>query len=372
VLILSVNFAPIASTAQVSPVKQHSNNWQLAPNHLSVNCLDATESRLFPQPNVKDLSGQAVSLSNEDQYFSLASASAAWINYFNVSRWETIKIKGDGGVDVTGAPNAILVEGANSALVNIAAESVMQFQIAIPADGYIAFDYENFGGSNLLNTVFSVQVNDLANVQKTAKGKFFSSLLHRGDVLTLQVESAVAPAQLQIANLRFFTNAAGVWERHWTATNTDGQSIDFLQFITIEKASIADILFPDDVFYTQTEAYEIPSCTDPVCTGFPFVDKDGNISTSNDRMMIDHSACDFAVSWSDDLLQEAGQCVIKRHWTIRDQASGNTSTAVQYIHLWRCPDLEMSPEQAIPVQTILPKGYDTQFHEIVAEKGNDL
>ena len=353
-LMFCVSLSSASPSAQSLAVATPPEGWSITPNHLAVNCLDPIALTSLPHPQVQDISGQMAGLSAEDQYFSLASASQKWTDYFAVSRWETFKIKGDGGVDVTGAPNAILVEGANSALVSVDAESIVQFNIVIPADGFIALDYENFGGSNLLNQVFSVNAAGTVKVQKASKAKFFSTALRRGDVLALHFNNAsTVPMQVQLNSLRFYTNAAGVWERRWTAV-TNGERIIFPQLITVEKAAIADVLFPEDVFFNEADLLGAQACTDPLCTGYPFLDKDGDLATTFDRMAIDRSTCDFTVSWSDELVQQSGQCVLERHWTISDRSSNNVFTALQSIHLARCPEFEADrgasglPELGLP------------------------
>ncbi len=344
-LMLCVSLSSTNTFGQSVADQASSNGWSITPNHLAVNCADPVALTSLPHPQVKDISGQNAGLSAEDQYFSLASASKEWTNYFAVSRWEKLKIKGDGGVDVTGAPNAILVEGANSALVKVDAENMVQFRIVIPADGFIALDYENFGGSNLL---FSVETGATVKEQKAVKAKIYTPALRRGDVLTLRFNNTAAaePMQLRLNNLRFFTNAAGVWERKWTATSNAGKTTVFAQLVTVEKISIADVLFPEDVAFENQQPSGPAPCIDPACTGYPFADKDGDIETTADRMMIDRNNCSFEISWSDEHITAVDGCVVKRHWSINDPVSGNTFTAVQSIHLPNCPQQEKTTRQA--------------------------
>ncbi len=368
-LMFCVSLSSATTSAQSLAAAPFPKGWSVTPNHLAVNCLDQIALSALPHPQVQDISGQMAGLSAEDQYFSLASASQKWTDYFAVSRWEIAKIKGDGGVDVTGAPNAILVEGANSAQVSVNAESIVQFKIVIPADGFISLDYENFGGSNLLNQVFSVNAAGAVKVQKAAKAKLFSPALRRGDVFELHFDNAAnVPMEVSLSSLRFYTNAAGVWERRWTA-DIKGESIAFSQLITVEKAAIADVLFPEDVRFDEAGLFEVQACTDPVCTGYPFLDKDGDLTTAFDRIAIDRSTCDFNVSWSDELVQQSGQCIIERHWTISDQSSNNVFTALQSIHLARCPEFEADrgasrlPELGLPKHELEKQALQAVAHQ---------
>jgi|APTNR8051073442_1049403.scaffolds.fasta_scaffold00540_22 hypothetical protein len=368
-LMFCVSLSSASASAQSLAVATPPEGWSITPNHLAVNCLDPIALTSLPQPQVQDISGQMADLIAEDQYFSLASASQEWTDFFAVSRWEIFKIKGDGGVDVTGAPNAILVEGANSAQVSVDAESIVQFNIVIPADGFISLDYENFGGSNLLNQVFSVNAAGALKAQKASKAKFFSPALRRGDVLALHFNNTSAvPMQVQFRSLRFYTNAAGVWERRWTAV-TNGERITFPQLITVEKAAIADVLFPEDVFFGEADLFETQVCTNPLCTGYPFLDKDGDLTTTLDRIAIDRNTCDFMVSWSDELVHQSGQCVLERQWTISDRSSNNVFTALQSIHLARCPEFEADrgasglPELGLPKHEIEKQTLQAVAHQ---------
>lgn len=62
-----------------------------------------------------------------------------------------IKNNGDGGVDVTGAPNSILVEGANKTSVKVSTPGRINLRIVTTAGDFVHFDWSNIGGSNLFS-----------------------------------------------------------------------------------------------------------------------------------------------------------------------------------------------------------------------------
>lgn len=91
---------------------------------------------------------ESVTYTFEDQYFPLSGQSQGWQGYFARPNCTHTPRKGDGGVDVTGAPNSVLVEGANSASIVLAPGSQAAYELAIPADGFVRFDWSYVGGSS--------------------------------------------------------------------------------------------------------------------------------------------------------------------------------------------------------------------------------
>ncbi|MDX1666295.1 MAG: hypothetical protein R3350_03655 [Saprospiraceae bacterium] len=90
-----------------------------------------------------------------EKYFSLKSRGSDFENYFQPANWQVIKKYGDGGVDVTGAPNTILVEGANTVKVEAAPRRLTVVKIVIPAEGYVAFDWSKVGGSTFFSSAIA-------------------------------------------------------------------------------------------------------------------------------------------------------------------------------------------------------------------------
>ena len=82
--------------------------------------------------------------------------------YFDPANWQVkqeIIRKGDGGVDVTGAPDARLVEGADGALAFAAPGGTLHLQRIIPAKGFLALDLVKVGSSISFSPTIIISVN---------------------------------------------------------------------------------------------------------------------------------------------------------------------------------------------------------------------
>jgi hypothetical protein len=305
----------------------------LKGRHLSLNCLELSGNIPLAQPEAYSPCDREVQLAYNDDFFTLGCAQEGFTGYFAPSRWEALKINGDGGVDVTGAPDGLLVEGANSALVSVDAGSTVQWRLAIPAEGYAVFGWRVVGGSNL----FSVLVNGrqvlAADGPEEVDDRFFSPLLHPGDQLTLQVSaSADQSAAVELSQFRLLTNATGVTCRLWTAGDEAGENAQFTQFITYERPSITQVLFP-----ANRDGIEAPAVSDiseahPDHIGYPVIDRDGNPDTFNDQYSL-HEACGYSATWTDEVISSDRRCILNRHWLVTDDCGSNTMRIVQVIHL---------------------------------------
>ena len=307
--------------------------------HQAVSCLET----LTPIPPVAVAScGAAVTLSYEDQYYNLGCSVSGFQGYFALSHWAVSKIKGDGGVDVTGAPNSILVEGANNASVLVTPESEASFRIAIPAYGFVSFDWSYIGGSNLLDQAFWIDINgertDELHANNTA-GNFFFGPLEAGDILALNAASSVEGFKVELANFEFHSNAMGVIERRWEATDEAGHQGSFTQWVSINKPELSQVTFP-----ANFDGFEYPvlgrsDSIDPEWTGFPVIDGDGLLSTSEDQFPLIGSNTPFDLTWKDESIFDNGQCITFREWTVTDRCGNNVLQHTQIIKFQGgCPD----------------------------------
>ncbi len=296
---------------------------QITGQHLQVFYRELDQLRYIGQPTVSHTCGSAVELTSEDQYHMLGCQAEGLTNYFALDRWSTAKIKGDGGVDVTGAPNSMLVEGANIAQSKVPTTGTQRFQIAIPAEGFISFDWRNIGGSNL----FGIQVNE-ATIEWTEQNtNFFSMPLEAGDLLNLYIPIG-QDLDHYVANFQFMTNAMGVLVREWTAIDVEGSQDHFTQLVSLDKTSLAQVFFPSSTHTTQKAAKATPNLT-----GFPVIDLDGNLSTTNDQYLLEEKDDVFDLSWSDELIQNKDGFFLQRTWVVEDWCSGSNLQKTQIIRL---------------------------------------
>ena len=277
---------------------------------------------------------ESTSFAYEDQYYNLSCQSQGWQGYFAWSNWANPSRNGDGGVDVTGAPNSVLVEGANSASITLTPGSQAAYELAIPADGFVRFDWSYVGGSSFSQPTFEVSINN-ETVQALRPGQFSntfnSSFINTGDTLTLRAEAGQEGVQLRLSNFEFLSNAVGVIERSWTATKQDQPVQTFKQLIAVEKPEINNVLFPESHDGWEAPIIDNPAASGPAFTGFPVIDADGDPSTTDDQINLGKETCSFLATWDDETLFDNGYCMIYRKWKVRDLCGQNTYYATQTI-----------------------------------------
>ncbi len=336
-LLALVSFATLPlSVAQTGAAGSTPCPLVIGVSHFTKSCLEKDLSNI-PTPLVDAPCSVVDNLTFKDTFFELAQSSySSFSGYFDLSRWE--KKSGDGGVDVTGAPNCILVEGANIARFNVAPGRVTILRIAIPAKGYAAFNWKNIGGSNLL---FSAIVNNKVYPIKT-KNFYRSPLLQAGDMLSLQMENtSEIQIETQLSDFQFFTNATSVIERRWTATDDRGNTASTTQFITIEPLPLANIIFPKNFDRQSMPALK---SNEPAFTGFPVYDQDGNDLTTHDQQILNASNCAFSISWKDELTTGQYCYMLLRRWSVAD-GNGNVREHSQIIHLQDISNFNIESEQ---------------------------
>lgn len=313
-------------------------------SHLTINCFEQDLGEVS-YPSVETPCGAVADLTYEDAYYELAQKSnPGFPDYFELFRWE--KINGDGGVDVTGAPNRILVEGANTAKVIVVPGQTLILRIVVPARGYATFDCTNIGGSNLL---FSAIVNNKVYPIKT-KEFYRSALLQAGDVFALQMENT-SKDQLEasLTDFQFFTNATAVLVRNWTAKDDRGNMANATQFIAIESPSLSKVVFPENLDGQASPMLKANEPKEPAFTGFPVFDEDGNTLTLHDQRTLKGKNCAFTVQWRDELQMDAQGYVLLRHWSVTDQ-NNNVREHTQIIRPQDISGFNLNAEELQQIQ----------------------
>ncbi len=295
-----------------------------AIEHLTFNCLEALAVDQLPFPNVYSTCGQIVELDYVDEYFDLGCHVNGFDGWFKKDNWIQSKIKGDGGVDVTGAPNALLVEGANKALVEVMPGSTTSLTVVVPADGFITFDWSIVGGSNLSLTVRAGESTVIPDRY------FVSQSLKAGDTFSLLFQSTFQ-GRIELSNFQFLSNINTLIQRTWKAKDESGQQSEAVQFIGVKGIEASQILMPLDINTSKT-AYrdEIPS---PELSGYPIFDKDGDWITSDDQISLQGKSCSVKMSWSDKVDAQTDKTIISRKWVIEQGCGRNTIIHTQEIVL---------------------------------------
>lgn len=331
----------------------------IQPNHLALNCAQDTDVSSVGMPPIGDNCSNQMAISHQDSTFEFDCGFIGFKKYFAPSNWTvTLTDTGDGGVDVTGAPNSILVEGAGNSPQTISPCYVTSFSIVIPADGYVSFDWSSFGGSTFNLDAFYLTINNwsvqLSN-DSIQSGAFTTGLLHAGDLLSFDQTSDgdANVVNTLISNFHFQTQAWKVLRRTWSATDEWNNTAHQNQFIALLRTQLSQVVFPPDLDGVNGP---ILACDDPATpqqTGVPFIDEDGDPNTANDQFPLESGDCFFTLSYEDLISPNCqGSELLVRKWTIADECSGEILEREQLIYR---QDL-IPPELTCPPPTVLSTG----------------
>ena len=277
--------------------------------HALVFCSDEWEADEIEKPAVYSECGEAWLAGYEEKYYPFTS-NKGFTDYFELSNWRVTEEYGDGGVDVTGAPIELQVEGAGNLLVRKSPKSTIRLEIIIPANGYLSFNLSKIGGSIFISSTINGEKKEIA-ADTIKNATFLSPFLYIGDVFIFEIQNKGKYTEdVLFEAFEFLTNAIGLTERHWTAFNHEGNYAKFVQFVTIQRTNLIDIVFPDNIKNVSDNS--------PKHTGFPMLDTDGLFFTTTDRIPIEQGDCLFTVEWKDELKKEGEKEILLRHWIVRD------------------------------------------------------
>lgn len=252
--------------------------------------------------------------------FPLTCGQEGFQNYFAPKYWKSAQITGDGGVDVTGAPESkLLVQTTNDALVEVANHRDTRFSVVVPVDGYVSFSWRALGGSYFSPTaplLFAINAKPVA--LSSAKQGFY---LQAGDLLTWELNPAALPATVALEHWHFSCDATEILVREWYQPNTN--IVSHRAYLALVRPELTSIQFPADGAVAGTP--------DPARSGFPFIDCDGNPYTTADQLLLNKTTPALAVYWED--VRDEEHFIVYRHWTIEDKCGNNVRRHIQKIQL---------------------------------------
>ncbi|GEM_PF-579658 len=316
----------------------------ITTTNLTLNCTEDPSPAALDPPTVTDNCSPAsnITLSHQDTVLDFGCGYTGFAGYFDPSNWDIcLTNTGDGGVDVTGAPNSVLVEGANNSMISSTSTYITRFKIVIPTEGFVSFDWSSFGGSSFSNEGFYLTINNWCirlSSDTTLSGTYTTGLLQPGDVLSFEQLSNGSPNanSTTISNFHFNTLAWKVIQRKWTATDEWGNTATKVQTITLNRAQLSQVQFPPNL--DGVEAPMLPcgsNASDPSATGAPFIDEDGNLATTADQFAVDNGDCFFSLTHSDQVVPTCGGSVlILRKWTVIDDCTGHVAEHTQIIKIF--------------------------------------
>lgn len=301
---------------------------KFAVKHQTIHCLEELEAEPKMIPSVYSDCGKISEFYNTDEYYSLGCGNEGFNGWFKANRWAYTKIQGDGGVDVTGAPSVLLVEGANKALVEVVPGGSFSLEILIPADGFITFDWSMIGGSNL---TFTVQYGD--QVDNNPDHYFSSTRLKAGDSFTFRFKNPGEMAgKINFSHFQFFTDVTTILERTWHAVDQYGNQGSAVQFIGIKGINHNQIIMPADYEELPSSSRkEIPA---PGISGYPVFDLDHDPDTKHDQVPLHQNDCSLDISWKDDVEEIENGLLINREWILKEGCDKTTIIHNQKIKLF--------------------------------------
>ncbi|RMG77502.1 MAG: hypothetical protein D6714_19695, partial [Bacteroidetes bacterium] len=323
--------------------------------NISLKCTEDYSPAALGGATATDNCSAVVSLTHEDEIIDLGCGMQGFQGYFEPSNWTVQTTNGDGGVDVTGAPDSVLVEGANASPFKVTPRYITRFKIVMPSEGYIRFDWRSFGGSNFNEDAFYVTINGVCiqlSFNDVQSGSWESWLLQPGDVLSFEQASDGNNDMVRtmISNFQFLTTAQKIIHRTWSATDEWGNTRTRLQVITLERATLADVFMPPNYDDLQLPALTCGANTHPDITGWPFLDEDQDPTTTADQFAIQNGDCTFSLTYEDQSVPTCeGSELLLREWTILNDCTGEILNEVQIIKLFDTtpPTLTCPPDWTV-------------------------
>ncbi|PHI18263.1 hypothetical protein CEQ90_18940 [Lewinellaceae bacterium SD302] len=267
---------------------------------------DTIESELYTSVN-----------SRTTTYYDLGCKHQGLQGYFAPDRWYKTADFGDGGVDVTEAPNAKVVEGATGARLIVQTErsDVYTWRITIPADGVLFFRLEKIGSflsQRISSTDTDLQLfhnQDVLDFEPLADGGYYSPNLKAGDAFGVSFRGAGHGYEWN--DFTFYSNCIGVEiiENGGEDTITGTWKPDRVR--PIPRAQI------DQVFFSGQYPEQ-----------WPMLDQDGDFFTVDDQIRFEPDTgtgeMPFELDFKDRIETYEGQFWLMRRFIFREPCSGNT------------------------------------------------
>lgn len=263
------------------------------------------------------LSAQSLALASADNtvssqqsvYYVLGCKHQGWQGYFALDNWYQTASSGDGGVDVTEAPNAMVAEGASHArlVVQTGNSPNYVFRITVPADGYLYFRLKKVGSflsphiSSTDTELFILINGQRLPLEALPNGSYYSPFLQAGTTFGLAFQGPGNCYHWE--DISFYSNCSGVWV---TPTDkSDGWRPARVQ--PVDRPRLNQVYF----------SYDRPE-------EWPTLDLDGDMLTVGDQQSLrEGAASPFELSYRDDTTTYRGQYWVQRIFEIREPCSGN-------------------------------------------------
>jgi hypothetical protein len=239
----------------------------------------------------------------ESQFNMDCNAGTGFSAYFAPERWAQIsKPNADSQSD-------LLLEIENSQFVAVETAGKSSISFIAPALGSINFEVSHPEALQVFQGDRKVYILDHQ----------VSAFLQAGQVLRIEL-SADARSSVKIGKFQYLSELSGIITREWR----DAQNqVVFQQVIGLERPSLNDIRFP--------KMAKVGLDKSPEATGFPIIDSDGDLQSTNDQLILFGCFNNVNVSYQDRISEDKTR--ILRTWTVRDDCADNTMSEVQELIL---------------------------------------
>jgi len=315
-------FLVLCSTDVQGDIARFGEAQQIYSQHITLNCAEDIAAVQIQDPFSQAGLSDLTSVTYQEQYFQLGCANAGFQGYFDAHRWAEVR-------EITNVPTgeAALLLQQGDKLLRVRGAQRHRFEFILPADGYFSFNWtytQQLGVAQL-----EVLVNGEPMDALQHDGKLITPTFQQGDRLSFVLPQEARQAYL-LDDFTFFSNASGVYERQWFASDAQDTRYNSIQLITIERPNLTDVRIPAD----QEIAVDGPDLNlNPQHLGIPYLAPDAE-KNIDERQELGSTYCDMDVYWQDHIEYTPEGMLIRRQWTITDFCNGSTIDKVQTIKLY--------------------------------------
>jgi len=266
--------------------------------------------------------------------------------HFDISRWWFQADNHDGNLHTEGLPYTVAIEGAKHSPRNNYRRYVASLKTIAPSAGYVAFDWESYGGNFYNIDAFYFTVNDSC-VQLTrsdmTEGHFVSWYIAEGDTISLEQTSNGTSNHIttSISKFQFIPEEYKIIDRTWKVVDHYADTARCTQRISVLRPGLDEFALPPN-----RDGYdaEVLACTSPLVprrTDYPFFRGLREL-----HYLSKTPKFNFSADYKDVLISHCGaNRTYNRKWTITDVCSGASITKSQIIKQKDAGPIEMKCPQ---------------------------
>ena len=311
---------------------------QIQCKDVTISCLDAVN---VPPPVITDNCTSNPTVTFTENFTLLPCGQTGFQAGNATTAWSVMqKNNSNGTVNTQGAPNSVTIVGAKALTFSTMPRYVTAYVATSLTFGTVCFDWMVTGGSPAIDVLYFSINDSCVQLSKTGlmSGKYTSLNIKPGDMIKFEVTSDgdYNFPTAKISNFVFNSTMTGYYTRVWTATDAYGNSANCTQKIYVKKPTFKNVFFPKNYNDVDKPVLACGASTDPKDTGWPLIDDDGNLNTTNDQHVITGSiqGC-IKATYVDQVLPTCpGGKTIIRTWTAVEVCGSGVATGTQIIKVY--------------------------------------